>query len=112
MDYNTARQCLIDQGTALETKVNPDAFLSRLEQGQAPIPGQVTNILLALKIVADSLQADPLLDRQFVLGLHLLAMESHQLYANGQKSKVSWPPLLQEDIARIAIAVKGIFQGN
>ncbi|NEP41436.1 MAG: Dethiobiotin synthetase, partial [Okeania sp. SIO2H7] len=27
MDFNTARQFLIDQGTALETEINPDAFL-------------------------------------------------------------------------------------
>ena len=54
MDYKTARSFLIDQGTALETKKNPDAFLMRLKQGQPPVPGQVTSILLALKILFEA----------------------------------------------------------
>lgn len=51
MDYKTARNFLIDQRLALETQRNPDAFLMRLKEGSAPIPGQMTNILLALSPV-------------------------------------------------------------
>ncbi|NEP88322.1 MAG: Dethiobiotin synthetase [Okeania sp. SIO2C2] len=111
MNYETARQFLIDQGTALETKINPDAFLMRLEQGKPPIPGQATNILLALKISFEMLQGDPLLDRELVAGLYLLAMESLKLFEAGRRKGVMWPPLLKEDIERISIAVKNIFSG-
>ncbi len=111
MDYETARQFLIDQGTALETQINPDAFLMRLDQGKPPIPGQVTNILLALKISFETLQGDPLLDRELVAGLYLLAMESLKLFEAGRRKRVMWPPLLKEDIERITIAVKNIFSG-
>lgn len=111
MDFNTARQFLIDQGTALETEINPDAFLMRLKQGQPPIPGHVTNILLALKISFDALKQDPLLDREFVLALYLLSMESLTSFEAGRRAGVTWPPLLKEDINRIAIAVKNIFSG-
>ena len=111
MDYETARQFLIDQGTALETQTNQDAFLMRLEQGKPPIPGQVTNILLALKISFENLFGDPLLDRELVAGLHLLAIESLKLFEIGKQKRVMWPPLLKEDIERITIAVKNIFSG-
>lgn len=111
MDYKTARNFLIDQGTALETQRNPDAFLSRLKQGNAPIPGQVTNILLALKIVFDTLQESPMLDRQLVYALHLFAVESVQQFEAGSHSGIAWPPVLKEDVKRIAIAVKNIFSG-
>ncbi len=111
MDYETARQFLIYQGSALETKINPDAFLMRLEQGKPPIPGQVTNILLALSISFETLKGDPLLDRELVAGLYLLAMESLKLFEAGKREGVGWPPLLKEDIERITIAVKNIFSG-
>ncbi|OCR02361.1 Dethiobiotin synthetase [Oscillatoriales cyanobacterium USR001] len=111
MDYKTARNFLIDQGTALETQRNPDAFLMRLKQGSAPIPGQVTNILLALKIVFETLQESPMLDRQLIYALHLLAVESTQQFAAGSNRGIAWPPVLKEDVERIAIAVKNIFSG-
>jgi len=112
MDFNTARQFLIDQGTAVETEINPDAFLMRLQQGKPPIPGHVTNILLALKITFEALQEDPLLDRELVLSLYLLAIESLNYYEAGRRKGISWPPLLKEDIDRISIAVKNIFAGE
>ena len=111
MDYETARQFLLDQGTALETKINPDAFLMRLKQGKSPVPGQATNILLALKICFEALQGDPLLDRELVAALYLLAMESLKLFEAGRQTGVMWPPLLREDIERITISVKNIFSG-
>ncbi|MEG3956413.1 Dethiobiotin synthetase [Microcoleus sp. herbarium2] len=111
MDYKTARSFLIDQGTALETKKNPDAFLMRLKQGQPPVPGQVTSILLALKILFEGLQDSPMLDRQLISALHLLSVEGLQQFEAGRSKGVSWPPLLKEDLNRIAIAVKNIFSG-
>lgn len=109
MDYKTARNFLIDQGTVLETQRNPDAFLLRLKQGQPPIPGQVTSILLALKIVFDALQEAPMIDRQLILALHSLAIDSLRQFEEGHRTGVAWPPLLKEDINRIATAVKNIF---
>lgn len=111
MDYKTARNFLIDQGLALETQRNPDAFLMRLKQGSPPIPGQVTNILLALKVVFDTLQEAPMLDRQLVYALHLLAVESVRQFESGSRSGTVWPPVLKEDVNRIALAVKNIFSG-
>lgn len=112
MDYKTARNFLIDQGTALITQRNPDDLLMRLKQGKAPVPGQLTSILLALKIAFDILQEEEYLDRQLVYALHLLCFESRQQYDAGVHSKVEWPPLLNEDLGRIAIAVRSIFCGT
>lgn len=112
MDYKTARNFLIDQGTALETQKNPDAFLNRLQQGQPPIPGQLTSLLLALKIVFDALKEEPTFDRQLASALYQLAMASHQNFDAGRQRGVEWPPLLQEDLKRVALAVKSIFAGQ
>jgi hypothetical protein len=112
MDYKTARNFLIDQGTALETRNRSDAFLIHLEQGQPPIPGQVTSILLALKITDDVLKQEATLDRELVLALYLLAIESHQKFEAGKNQGVQWPPLLREDLSRIAKGVKSILAGQ
>ncbi len=112
MDYKTAHQFLIDQGTALETRNHPDAFLIHLEQGKAPIPGQVTSILLALKIVFDVVKDQPTLNREFVLALYLLAIESYQQFEMGKSRGIQWPPLLKEDLNRIAVGVKSILAGQ
>ncbi|MGB3536324.1 MAG: Dethiobiotin synthetase [Microcoleaceae cyanobacterium] len=112
MDYKTAHDFLIDQGTALETRNSSDAFLVHLEQGQPPIPGQVTSILLALKIADDVLKKQPTIERELVLALYLLAMESHQKFEVGKNKGVQWPPLLREDLRRIATGVKSILAGQ
>ena len=65
--------------------------------------------MLALKISFENLFGDPLLDRELVAGLHLLAIESLKLFEIGKQKRVMWPPLLKEDIERITIAVKNIF---
>jgi hypothetical protein len=83
----------------------------RLKQGQPPVPGQVTSILLALKILFEGLQESPMLDRQLISALHLLSVESLQQFEAGIRKGVSWPPLLKEDLTRIAISVKNIFSG-
>jgi|SRR5690242_9422427 hypothetical protein len=110
MDYKTARGFLIHQGTAADS--NSDAFLVRLAQGQAPVPGQVTNILLALKIVFEALRSSPTLDRELSYALYLLSYESRRYYEAGRQAGVVWPPLLDEDLKRISRAVKSIFAGE
>lgn len=107
MDYETARNSLIYQGM-LEGR-NPDAFLARLSRGQPPVPGQVTSILLALKVVSDALRNAPAIDRDLVYALHVLACESRQQFEAQRKQGVVWPPLLDEDLTRIGVAVKNIF---
>lgn len=109
MDYQTARTLLIQQ-VALEQQ--PDALLSRLSQGKPPIPGQITSLLLALKVVFEALREAPLLERELVCALHLLSIETRQQFEQGQQAGVAWPPLLDEDLTRITAAVKSIFLGS
>lgn len=109
MDYKTARSFLITQGMASEQ--NSDALLVRLNRGKAPIPGQVTNILLALKIMFENLQGVSNLDRELIYALYQLSYESRQHFEAGRRSGVDWPPLLDEDLKRITTAVKSIFAG-
>lgn len=109
MDYKTARSVLISQGIVSDETT--DAFLVRLRQGKPPIPGQVTNILLALKIVFEALRTSSTLDRELVYALYLLSCESMKHYEVGLHAGVSWPPLLEEDLKRITRAVKSIFAG-
>jgi hypothetical protein len=112
MDPKTASNFLIDQGTALITQRNPDAFLSLLAKGEPPYPGQMTSILLALKTVYDAHREVGQIDRPLVHALHLLAMESHQLYETGRRNGVQWPPLLADDLQRLERAVQSIFSGE
>ena len=109
MDYKTACRFLINQ--TLDSRQNPDAFLVRLQQGEPPIPGQITSILLALKIIFDALQGASTLDRELVYSIYLLSSESRQQFEIGRRSGVVWPPLLDRDITRIGQAVSSIFSG-
>jgi len=111
MDYKTARNFLINQGTALQTQRNPDDLLVRLQQGKSPVPGQLTSILLALKMVFDILNDEPNLDKELIYALHLLSFESRHLYQEGVRAGVDWPFLLNEDLDRIDLAVRSIFSG-
>ncbi len=108
VDYETARRLLIDQ-TNLQVA---DTFLAQLQAGQPPIPGQVTSILLALRIVFDALKDADTLDRSFAFALFSIAHESRQLFEAGLKQSLDCPPLLNEDLHRIAIGVKSIFSGT
>jgi hypothetical protein len=110
VDYETARRFLVNQGLASDQ--NPDALLTRMKQGKPPVPGQVTSILLALKVVFEGLKGMPNLDRELACSLYLLAIEGRQQFQQGLRAGVSWPPLLDEDLGRIAIAVKSIFLGT
>jgi hypothetical protein len=112
MNYKTARAFLIAQGNALETQQNPNDCLIMLKQGKPPVPGQMTSILVALKIVFEVLQAEPNLDRELTLAIHVLCYESYRLYATGREVGVEWPPLLNEDLERMERAVRSIFAGT
>ncbi|NEP12458.1 MAG: Dethiobiotin synthetase [Symploca sp. SIO2C1] len=109
MDYKTARSFLISQGIPSEN--NADSFLMRLKQGKAPVPGQVTNMLLALKIVFEGLRSSPTIDRELSYSLYLLSFESRQQFEAGCQAGINWPPLLDEDLKRLNRAVKSIFAG-
>ncbi|GAB4362063.1 MAG: hypothetical protein Fur0042_31490 [Cyanophyceae cyanobacterium] len=110
MDYETARKFLIAQGTA--TAAEPDAFLTRLRAGSPPIPGQVTSILVGLKMVYSALEGTPSLSRELAGPLFNLYFESREAYNQGRSRGVLWPPLLDEDIARIGQAVGHILAGE
>lgn len=109
MDYQTAHRFLINQVQQAES--DSETILARLRQGKPPVPGQVTSLLLALKVVFQALQQEAYLERDLVHALYRLATESRQQFEVGRMAGVEWPPLLDEDLTRIAIAVKSIFAG-
>jgi hypothetical protein len=106
MDFKTAREFVISQVDTSDQATN--SFLSHLSQGKSPIPGQVTNLLLSLKVIFDGLRGTTHLDRELVYALHLLSSDSRASYLHWKQNKVDWPPLLQEDLERIANNVKSI----
>lgn len=107
MDFQTARHSILTQTIDITPDQQP--FIHCLRQGQPPVPGQVTSLLLALTVVATNLRQEPTLERSLVHALFVLAYESRQLYLQGQRSGIEWPPLLDEDLDRIAKAVTDIF---
>ncbi|MBD2455933.1 Dethiobiotin synthetase [Nostoc sp. FACHB-87] len=109
MNYDTARKLLVSQ--TITTEDNPDALLMRMKQGKPPVPGQITSILLALKVVFEALKDVTSLDRELTFALYQLSVKTQQLYVAGRKAGVEWPPLLKEDLVRISLAVESIFSG-
>ncbi|MEO1350756.1 MAG: Dethiobiotin synthetase [Cyanobacteria bacterium J06635_15] len=107
MDFSTARTFILSQTLDSETKT--DTFYLRLQQGQPPIPGQVTTLLLALKVLFEGLHRVDTLERELAHALFILSYESRVLYDTGLNSGVEWPPMLDEDLSRIAIAARNIF---
>lgn len=107
MDYEAARRLLIEQST----ETTPDTVLARLQQSQPPVPGQVTSMLLALKVVSDSLRGAKSIDRELAFALFLLSYEARRLFDAGLRNSADCPPLLNEDLERITKAVKNIFSG-
>ncbi|BAY28261.1 hypothetical protein NIES2107_00850 [Nostoc carneum NIES-2107] len=107
MNYETARKILIDQ--TITTEDNPDSLLMRMQQGKPPVPGQITSILLALKVVFESLKEASSLDRELAYALFQLSIKPSQLFLGGRKVGIDWPPLLKEDLLRIALAAESIF---
>lgn len=84
----------------------------RLQQRKLPVPGQITSILLALKVVFEGLKDATTIDRDLVYALYQLALKTQQLFAAGRKAGMEWPPLLKEDLLRIAMATECIFSGE
>ncbi|MBW4556774.1 MAG: Dethiobiotin synthetase [Trichormus sp. ATA11-4-KO1] len=109
MNYETARKLLVAQ--TLTTEDNPDALLMRMKLGKPPIPGQITSILLALKVVFESMKEAPNLDRELAFALYQLGVKAQQIFVAGRKAGVDWPPLLKEDLLRISLATESIFSG-
>jgi hypothetical protein len=107
MDFDTARRFLLAQTIAPVPGQTP--FIECLRQGIPPVPGQVTSILLALKTLSQALRDEPTVERSLGLALYVLTYESRQLYMQGQAAQVEWPPLLDEDLQRIAAAVQTIW---
>jgi hypothetical protein len=110
VDYQTAQNILIRQG--LDAAAHPDSLISHLRQGKPPLPGQVTEILLALKVVFEALREATAIDRELAYSLFLLATESRKSFAAGHQSGLEWPPLLDEDLERINADVQSIFRGQ
>ncbi|NER81213.1 MAG: Dethiobiotin synthetase [Leptolyngbya sp. SIO1D8] len=107
MDFETARRFLLAQTVSPVLGQTP--FISCLRQGLAPVPGQVTSILLALKTLTQGLRDEPAIERSLGYAFFVLTYESRSLYLQGQQSGVDWPPLLDEDLTRIAEAVHTIW---
>jgi hypothetical protein len=107
MDFDIACDLILRQTIAPQAGMN-DTFLLQLRQGKPPVPGQVTSLLLALKAAYEGLRHETVLDRQLVQALFALAYESRQLYNAGRHAGVNWPPLLDDDLKRIATAVQAI----
>ena len=110
MNYETARQFILNQTIASEK--NSDALLARMGEGKPPIPGQITSILLALKVVFETLKDSNTLERELIYALYLLTIKAQQLFVAGLKAGVDWPPMLKEDLLRIANATESIFSGE
>ncbi|MBD2136194.1 Dethiobiotin synthetase [Anabaena sp. FACHB-1237] len=108
MNYEIARKLIIDHTTKSD---NPDTLLNRLQQGKAPIPGQITSILLSLKIIFETLKTENTIDKELASSLYQLAIKPQKLFIIGRKAGVDWPPLLNEDLLRISGAVESIFLG-
>lgn len=96
----------------MDATQHADSLLSRLKQGIPPIPGQVTQILLALKVVLDALRDETVIDRELAYSLLLLSTQSREYFDNGDRSGVEWAPLLKEDLDRISSAATSIFRGS
>ena len=107
MDFDTAYDLLLRQTIAPPAGMT-DTFLLQLRQGQPPVPGQVTSLLLALKVVYEGLHNESTLDRSLVQALFSLTYESRQLFNAGVQTGADWSPLLDDDLKRIATAVQAI----
>lgn len=111
MDFETARQFVLKQTLDYGDDI-PDRFMLRMRQGNPPVPGQVTSLLLALKVLFEGLKDEPSLERPLVQALFALSYESRHLYEVGQQAGVIWPPMLNDDLGRIAKAVQSIITGT
>ena len=109
MNYETARKLLIVQ--TVNPEENPDGLIARMHQAKSPVPGQITSILLALKVLHEALKNSTTLDRELAYSLYQLTVKPQKLFTAGYKAGVDWPPLLHEDLLRIGSACENIFSG-
>lgn len=107
MDYPTAYRLIHQQG--LPDPSDQSALLNRLKQQTPPVPGQITSLLLALKVIHEGLRKAPSLERELASALHCLTQDSLYWFAQGQSQQVEWPPLLESDLQRIAAMIRRIF---
>lgn len=111
MDFDTAHQFLLQQ-TLSPAANQRDTFIACLRQGKPPVPGQVTSLLLALKVIYEALKDEPVLDRTLLKGLLVLIDDSGQLYRQGSTEGVIWPPLLEDDLTRLRQFARAIVIGQ
>jgi hypothetical protein len=107
MDFDTARRFVLAQ--TLSPVPGQISFIDCLRQGEAPVPGQVTSLLLALKTLSQALKNEPMIERSLGHAFFILTYESRRLYLHGNTHNVDWPPLLDADLNRIAGAVEQIW---
>lgn len=110
MNYAAAYHLVLEQAQATDSAA--ESLLTRLKQCQPPVPGQITSLLLALKVVFEALKDQPILDRELVAALYQLAIASRTQFEAGRRDGVDWPPLLDEDLTRIERAIASIFSGQ
>ena len=107
MDFDTARRFVLAQ--TLSPVPGQSTFIDCLRRGTAPVPGQVTSLLLALKTLSQGLKNEPMIERSLGHAFFILSYESRLLYLRGKAQQVDWPPLLDEDLSRMATAVEQIW---
>ena len=110
MDFDTAHQFLLQQ-TLSSTDDQRETFIACLGQGKPPVPGQVTSLLLALKVIYEALKDEPVLDRTLLRALLVLIDDSGHRYRQGTAEGVVWPPLLADDLTRLRQAARAIVTG-
>ncbi|MFM7471942.1 MAG: Dethiobiotin synthetase [Nodosilinea sp. LVE1205-7] len=111
MDFETARQFVLGQ-TSPDSDQRPDTFIACLRQGRPPVPGQVTSLLLALKVIFEGLKQEPSLERSLVQSLLVLIKDGPDLFQAGSYQGVSWPPLLEDDLGRLSRAAVSIIKAE
>jgi len=107
MDYAEAYKLILQQIHTAEG-VGQNNLVDRLRHQKPPIPGQITTLLLALKVLYEGLRGVTTLERSLVSALYTLVQDSQYWYDQGQKAGVDWPPLLEVDLRRIAKSVQNI----
>ncbi|MEB3290673.1 MAG: Dethiobiotin synthetase [Leptolyngbya sp.] len=110
MDFDTAYQFVLQQ-TLAPSDDPRETFITCLRQGRPPVPGQVTSLLLALKVLGEALRDEPALDRPLLRALLVLIDDSGSLYRQGITTGVLWPPLLADDLNRLRQAARSILTG-
>ena len=107
MDYAEAYKLILQQTHTPEGSTQNN-LADRLRQHKPPVPGQITTLLLALKVLYEGLKGVTTLERSLVSALYSLVQDSQHWYDQGLKAGVDWPPLLEVDLRQIAKSVHNI----